>query len=161
MAHHYSNTPFKLLFISFLALCWQASQAHEAALPVSQGQSTMMEVVIKERPVLADLLTRAGLAPLLSADASITLLAPPESVLQSMKQESPQRLRVILSAHILKGTFRENDLKDGATLTSIGGAGITVCRKKDHTLVNGVRIQEANHMSKNGVLHGLSGMIRI
>ncbi|WP_158607179.1 fasciclin domain-containing protein [Pontibacter oryzae] len=120
-----------------------------------------MELVIKERPALADLLTKAGLAPLFSADASITLLAPPEAALQSMKQESPERLRAILSAHIIKGSYQEKDFKDGATLKSISGAEITVCRKKDHTLVNGVRIQEANQPAKNGVLHSLSGIIRI
>lgn len=141
------------ILIALVAVCSPAAKA--------QQQTSLLQHVIDERPLLADLLTKAGLAPLLSADAPVTLLAPPEAELESIKAEQPERLRTILSNHILEGTYQESDLKDGATLTSVGGAKITVCRKPDHTLVNGIRINRPNLPLKNGMLHGIGGLILI
>lgn len=156
-----NHTHLKLIFLALFAVLCHTGQAQAIALAVPQERITMMEYVLKERPVLAGLVTKAGLTPLLSADAPVTLLAPPESSLKSIEQESPERLRSILLAHILSGTYQEKDLKDGATLKSVGNTTITVCRKKDYTLVNGVRIRQANHQVRNGLLHELDGMFRI
>lgn len=150
-------TRIKLFFIAlFLVLC----QPLKAAV-LSQEQGSMMEYVIKERPLLADLVTKAGLAPLLSGGAPVTLLTPPESALQNLREESPERLRAILAAHIVKGEHMEQDLKDGASLTALSGNSLTICRVKGYTLVNGVRIQQADQKVKNGILHELEGVIRI
>ncbi|WP_162912096.1 fasciclin domain-containing protein [Pontibacter actiniarum] len=150
-----------MILIALFALCWQAGQAHELASPVRQERTSMMEYLLKERPLLADLITKSGLTPLLSGNGPLTLLAPPESALQRIKQEPAERLRAILSAHILKGAYGERDLKDGATLQSISGAGITVCRKDKYTLLNGVRILGPDHQVKNGVVHELGDVISI
>ncbi|AKD02830.1 fasciclin domain-containing protein [Pontibacter korlensis] len=149
LLHKYTHT--KLLLIALFLLCWQAGQAQENA--------SMMEYVIKERPVLAGLLTKAGFAPILSVDTPVTLLAPPEAALQSIATESPERLKAILSNHILKGAHQEKDLKDGETITSICGTSLTIYRKSGKTLVNGIAIQRANLQVKNGVVHELASLL--
>ena len=153
MKTHHKYNYIKYIVIVLIAVCTQHVQA--------QQPTSLLQHVIQERPLLADLLTKAGLAPMLSADAPVTLLAPPEAELESIRQEQPERLRAILSNHILSGTYKEGDLKDGATLKTVGGTGITICRKTDHTLVNGVRIQQPDQQLKNGMLHGISGLIQM
>lgn len=126
---------------------------------LAQGKPTLMQHLLAERPALADLVTKAGLTPMLSANDPLTLLAPPEAALQRLEQEPPVRLRAILSNHIMRGTYLEQDLKDGASIRSVGGTTITVCRKDGATLVNGMRITEANQQARNGILHGVSGLL--
>lgn len=150
-----------LILIALLAVLTPTAEAQQIALAVPQERTTLMEYVVKNRPVLANLLTKSGLAPLLSGSGPLTLLAPPESALQSITQESPERLRAILSAHILKGAYPEKSLRDGADLPSVEGTKVIVCRKKEHTLVNGVRIEQEGLQLKNGVLLELDGMFRM
>lgn len=144
---------FRLLLIVLFAVYSQTGQA--------QSNRSIMEYVIQERPVLAGLLTKAGFTPLLSGNTPITLFAPPESTLQSISKESPERLRAILSSHILKGVYLEKDLKDGKTLKSACDTSITIYRKSGKTLVNGINIERADIQLKNGVIHELSSTIRI
>ncbi|WP_299758782.1 fasciclin domain-containing protein [uncultured Pontibacter sp.] len=144
---------FRLLLIVLFVVFSQAGQA--------QSNRSIMEYVIQERPVLAGLLTKAGFTPLLSGNTPITLFAPPESSLQSISKESPERLRAILSSHILKGVYLEKDLKDGKTLQSACDTSITIYRKSGKTLVNGISIERADIQLKNSVIHELSSTIRI
>ncbi|MFD2246715.1 fasciclin domain-containing protein [Pontibacter ruber] len=127
----------------------------------AQGQATLMEQLIKDRPVLVELVTAAGLVPVLSGDSPHTLLAPPESALTGLKGESPEKLRRILSGHILKGKYTEKDFKDGAQVKTISGESLHICRKQGHTLINGVRIVQADTELSNGVLHSMSDALKI
>ncbi|MCX2740548.1 fasciclin domain-containing protein [Pontibacter anaerobius] len=147
------NTYLKLLLIVLFTVWGQAGQA--------QQDLSVMEYVIKERPVLAGLLTKAGFTPLLSGGTPVTLLAPPESALQSISNEPPERLRAILSSHILKGVHLEKDMKDGKRIQSVCSTSVTIYHKKGQTLVNGVSIQRPDVQVKNGVVHELSSILRI
>ena len=120
---------------------------------------TLMQYVMQKRPVLAELVTKAGLTPLLSGDAPYTILAPPEAALKELKDLPPVRIRAVLSGHILQGLYQEKDFKDGATLETLAHTNLTVCRKKDHTLLDGVRIGGEHTQVKNGMLHSLSGKL--
>ena len=134
-----------------------------AWFPAAQAQEsqTIMEYLVRERPVLAGLVTKAGFSPLLSGDEQITFFAPPESALQSISNESPERLRAILSSHMVRGAYLEQDLKDGKPFTSVcGTANIKFFRQKDGVLANGIRVAQPNLRLKNGVVHGLSGLMR-
>lgn len=147
------NLYIKFLLIALFAVWGQSAQA--------QDSRTMMEYLVQERPVLAGLLTKAGFAPLMTGDAPITFFAPSESALQGLSNESPERLRAILSSHILKGMYLEQDLKEGKTLKSAcSTTNITIYRKKNQTLVNGIPVERSNIQVKNGVIHMLGGVIR-
>nr|WP_246596933.1 fasciclin domain-containing protein [Pontibacter aydingkolensis] len=120
----------------------------------------MLQYLIETEPVLGELIAKSGLAPTLSGDAVYTFLVPSDADLNNLKNEPPQRVRAILSGHILKGRYLENDLKDGATIETLAGTKVTICRKKDHTLVSGSRIVAANTEVKNGIIHKLSSSIK-
>ncbi|WP_276498375.1 fasciclin domain-containing protein [Pontibacter litorisediminis] len=146
------------LYIKFLLIALFALGVHTTQ---AQENRSMMEYLVQERPVLSDLLTKAGFTPLLSGNVQITLFAPSESTLQSISNESPERLRAILSSHIVKGVYLEQDLKEGKSLTPVcNTSSITIYRKRGQTLVNGVSIQRPDVQVKNGVVHELAGMIR-
>ncbi|WP_168194057.1 fasciclin domain-containing protein [Pontibacter sp. SGAir0037] len=108
-----------------------------------------------------DLLTTAGLIPVLSNNTDYTLLAPPEDKLQEIKSESPERLRLILANHILKGKYLEKDFKDGATVETLAGSNIRICRKKDYTLMNGVKLQNSGVSLGNGSVVSLGNRIAL
>ncbi|TPE45569.1 fasciclin domain-containing protein [Pontibacter mangrovi] len=141
-------------FVLLLALL--AAWAQEG---MAQENSTIMEYLVKERPTLAGLVTKAGFAPLLSGNQPVTLLAPPESALQALKQESPEQLRSILSVHVLRGEYLKKDLKEGQTIKAVCGSPITVYRKGGQTLINGVPLQRTDIEAKNGVIHELGGVL--
>lgn len=141
------------LFILLLALTLHAAAGQQ---PVS-----LMEQIMKERPILAELLTKAGYAPLLSCDNTYTILAPPESALRALQTASAAEVRATLAAHILKGNYLQSDLKEGSSIPTLAGSKLSIFRKKDQTLVNGVRILQADSKAKNGVIHGLDNVLAI
>ena len=145
--------------VTLVCFCAPQASAHRLAF-VTQDRATMLQYIIENQPGLGELIAKAGLAPTLSGDAAYTFLMPSEAELNNLKNESAQRVRTILSGHILKGKYLESDLKDGATIETLAGTKVTVCRKKDYTLVNGIRIITSNNEVKNGVVHKLSGVIK-
>ncbi|MEJ8802571.1 fasciclin domain-containing protein [Pontibacter sp. H249] len=126
-----------------------------------QEHKSMLQYIIDNQPDLGELAVKAGLAPTLSGNTAYTFLMPSDADINNLKKEPAQRLRTILSGHILKGRYLESDFKDGATLETLAGTSITVCRKKDHTLLSGARVIEANTEVKNGIVHKLSSSIKL
>ncbi|WP_018476377.1 fasciclin domain-containing protein [Pontibacter roseus] len=149
-------TALWLLLIVSLFLCAGAVTAQDAA---QAQRTTIMQYAIEERPVLADLLTAAGLAPALSGDTPYTLLAPPEESLRKLKGEPTEKIRSTLAAHIIKGSYKENEFKEGAAIQDYSGNQVHVCRKKGQTLLNGEGLSANHRQMRNGVVLELSGLL--
>lgn len=150
--------PIYLLFtLAALIVSTISLQAQDVAT-AEASRTTMIEQIMKDRPVLVDLLTTAGLVPVLSGNSPYTLFAPPEAELTALKSEPAERVRMIMAGHLVKGRYTEKDLKDGAKLEALNGKTITICRKKT-TLVNGVSIVKADTEVKNGVIHAINSAI--
>ncbi|WP_242921622.1 fasciclin domain-containing protein [Pontibacter liquoris] len=151
-----------ILFVALLlapSLCLQAGIRPVA--PPLQKSVSLMEYVMQQRPTLAQLITKAGLTPTLSGGGPYTLFAPPEDALQGWKSKSTEELHRLLLAYLVKGSYQESDLKDGATLDTMAGSKVTICRKKGQTLIDGVAILQADNRFSNGTLHGLAGPIAL
>lgn len=154
----YQKSYVIIAIVALLLVCLQPAQAQDLAL-VPKERMSLMQYVVEERPVLAGLITKAGLTPLLSDEKPYTVLAPPEADLKELQQLAPARLRAIISNHILKGAYLEKDLKDGSSVETLSRTRLNIIRKRNQTLINGVRIESANNKVRNGVLHGLSGRL--
>lgn len=139
-----------LFAVLFTNIRLQAQELASAEI----ARSSMIEHIVKERPLLVELLTKAGLVPLLSGNAAYTLFAPPESDLNELKNQPVEQIRLIMAGHIIKGRYFEKDLKDGAKLESLNGKTVTICRKEG-TLINGVSIAKANTEVQNGIIHSI------
>jgi uncharacterized surface protein with fasciclin (FAS1) repeats len=123
--------------------------------------NTIMETIIssRQRPLLTQLLTTAGLVPVLSGGGPFTLFAPSEEALRKIQSEDPERLRTILSHHIVQGNFAAADLKEGVPIPTMCGKTVTVMRKKDRIMVSGVTITNPDMAANNGVIHGMADVI--
>ncbi len=153
------NITIKFLVIGLLLVVMQPVHALNAICVQQQQPVTLLEQIMKDRPVLVQLLTTAGYAPLLTGDAPYTLLAPPEQDIKALKNESPEKIRAIMAGYILKGKHIEKSLKDGTKVETLAGTSLSIYRKDGHTLINGVRITHPDNDCKNGVIHGLAGAL--
>lgn len=158
MKNRHSNSFLFLSIISFYLLDIRITRAQEIAA-VQPDRVTIIQYIMDDRPVLVGLLTTAGLVPALSGESPYTLLAPPEQALTSLQKESPDRIREVLSGYVLKGKYLENDFKDGATVETLSGSKLKICRK-DGTLLNGVKLTDTNLQVRNGVVHQLQDMLK-
>ncbi|MBX0333707.1 fasciclin domain-containing protein [Pontibacter sp. HSC-14F20] len=144
-----------VLLVAFFLTSSQAV-AQDAALQ----RTTIMQYVINERPVLAELLTTAGMAPALSGSTSYTLLMPPEARLQELKGQSVEKIRAVMAMHLVKGALSGTDFKEGSNLQTYSGATLNVCRKKGNTLLNGVELRPTDIALRNGTVHELTGLLQ-
>ncbi|WP_162428080.1 fasciclin domain-containing protein [Pontibacter pudoricolor] len=149
---------FLLAFALSAFLFTNSNVQAQTVASAENARITMIEYIMKDRPVLVSLLTTAGLVPALSGDSPYTLFAPPEAELKALQNEPADKIRMVMAGHIVKGKYTEKDLKDGAKLQALNGETITVCRKKN-TLVNGVSIIKPDTELKNGIVHIVSGKL--
>jgi uncharacterized surface protein with fasciclin (FAS1) repeats len=144
-----------VLFVAF-SLSGKVAVAQDTDLQ----RTTIMQYVINERPVLAELLTTAGMAPALSGSTAYTLLMPPEASLQELKGQPVEKIRAVMAMHLIKGTLSATDFKEGSRLQTNGSASLNVCRKKDNILLNGVQLHTADIALRNGRVHELDGVLQ-
>ncbi|GGK73161.1 hypothetical protein GCM10011405_21600 [Rufibacter glacialis] len=127
-----------------------AASAKVSSLSLGEG-------IAQQNPLLLELVTRAGLMPVLSNGEAYTFFAPAESTLAQHQQDSPEQLKAFLEQHIVKGSLTTQDLRDGADLTSLRGSSLRICRKKGDILVSGVRLTQPDQLFSNGVWHQMNG----
>lgn len=155
-----SKYPYIVIFFSLVVALFLLAGAVTAQDAPGTQRTTLMQYAIEERPVLAELLTTAGLAPTLSGSTAYTLLAPPEETLKRLKGQSTDKIRAILAMHIIKGSYKAADFKEGAQIKTSGGESLTVCRKKGVTLLNGVGLNAIDREMRNGVVQELNGVLQ-
>ncbi|MES2765407.1 MAG: fasciclin domain-containing protein [Bacteroidota bacterium] len=104
----------------------------------------------------------AGLVETLSSKGPFTVFAPtddafkkiPQSTLNDLlKPENKAKLTSILTYHVIAGKLTANKLKNGAKLKTVNGETLTVTRKGNKVMINGVQVMIPNVLSNNGVTH--------
>ncbi|XP_076363709.1 uncharacterized protein LOC143253543 [Tachypleus tridentatus] len=115
---------------------------------------------------LYGLLVLAGLDKRLSDGNSYTIFAPADEAFQNLPpvvsdilKSNVTLLRQVLLNHVLKGTYYSAALKNGLTLTSVGGAPLTFSDRRGLLLVNGIPVVEPNFMVLNGVIHVINRVL--
>lgn len=112
--------------------------------------------------ILADALRQAGLLKTLSSTGPYTVFAPdnesfealPNGTLEDlMKDENKQQLAEILNNHVIAGQITAENLQDGSMLKTIGGQQLKVTKRGEETMINGAKVEMADKMSSNGVIH--------
>lgn len=114
-------------------------------------------IAANNQQVLLDLVTKAGLMPLLTNGEAYTFFAPSPAAMAKYQGEAPETVKVFLSKHIVKGTLTAADLKDGADIRTIDSSKLRICKKKGTVMVDGVRLQTTDQVFANGVMHQLGG----
>ena len=104
----------------------------------------------------------AGLDGTLSGPGPFTVFAPtnaafdklPKGAVEGlMKPESKEKLKGVLTYHVIAGRLLAADLKDGQELTTVNGEKVKVSVKDGHVMINDATVQTADVISSNGVTH--------
>jgi uncharacterized surface protein with fasciclin (FAS1) repeats len=104
----------------------------------------------------------ADLGGALSGPGPFTVFAPTNSAFISlpkgaldglMKPESKEKLKGVLTYHVIQGRLLASDLKDGQQLTTMNGEKVTVSVKDSKVMINGATVQIPDVISSNGVTH--------
>lgn len=149
------------IYLGFLLLVafFLSAGAASAQDDIDPQRMTIMQYAINERPLLAELLTTAGLAPALSGSSPHTLLMPPEESLQSLKGQPVETIRAVMAMHIVKGKYKVEDFKEGNRVPVFSGESLYVCRKRSDTLLNGVKLAAVDQEMRNGLIQEVSGLL--
>ncbi|MBK0403559.1 fasciclin domain-containing protein [Adhaeribacter sp. BT258] len=113
----------------------------------------LMEQICLTRPLLKETLMQAGLSGVLMDTGPYTFFAPSDAALGKYKNTDPGKLKTILMSHVVAGRLLQEDFKDGSKLTTLSGKEVTVFRKGNQLLINGVRVTSGDETAQNGVMH--------
>ncbi|GAA3926783.1 fasciclin domain-containing protein [Hymenobacter algoricola] len=111
---------------------------------------------------LVKAISAADLGGTLSGPGPFTVFAPTNSAFISlpkgaldglMKPESKEKLKGVLTYHVIAGRLLAADLKDGQELTTVNGEKIKVALKDGKVMINNATVQIADVVSSNGVTH--------
>jgi uncharacterized surface protein with fasciclin (FAS1) repeats len=121
-----------------------------------------------EHTTLVAAVKQAGLAETLSGTGPFTVFAPtnmafdavPKATLESlMKPESKEKLSGILTYHVVPGSLKAADLKDGQKLKTVQGQELTVKVADGKVMINDAEVTTADVVSSNGVTHVINKVL--
>jgi uncharacterized surface protein with fasciclin (FAS1) repeats len=106
-------------------------------------------------------LTLSGLNETLAQSGPFTVFAPTEKAFNALPQgsidtllqlQNKPKLVDILSYHIVPGSYKVSDLKDGQQLVTLSGKKLTVqVTSEGKTLINGAVIENSDIKTSNGM----------
>lgn len=122
---------------------------------------------------LVKALVASGLADQASAAGPFTVFAPdnaafaklPKGTLESLlKPEAKKTLQGILLTHVVKGSVKAADLKDGQTIKTINGETLTVSIKGGKVMIKDAKggmatVTKADIVATNGVVHAIDTVL--
>lgn len=121
-----------------------------------------------EHTTLVAAVQAAGLAETLSGTGPFTVFAPtnaafeklPSGTVESLlKPEMKGDLTSILTYHVVSGSMKAADLKDGQKLKTVQGKELTVSVKDGKVMINNATVTTADVASSNGVTHVIDGVL--
>jgi len=110
----------------------------------------------------------AGLAETLSGTGPFTVFAPtneafaklPAGAIDNLlKPEMKKDLTSVLTYHVVAGSYKASDLKNGMELTTVQGQKIKLTEKNGEWWVNDAKITIADVISSNGVTFVIDGVL--
>lgn len=125
-------------------------------------------VQAKSVSTLVKAVQAAGLAETLSGTGPFTVFAPtneafdklPKGALDGLlKPESKEKLKGVLTYHVVAGRLLAQDLKDGQELTTVNGEKIKVSVKDGNVMINNANVAIADVISSNGVTHVIDNVL--
>mgnify|MGYP006269756829 CR=1 FL=1 len=150
----------KTVFLSLFVLTTALSQAQDKNIvEVAAGTDALSTLVAA---------IKAGdLVETLSGDGPFTVFAPtneafaalPEGTLDMLlKPENKDKLVAILTYHVVAGTVKSTDLKDGMMAATVQGEKVKV-DLSDGAKISGANVVKADVMTSNGVVHVIDKVI--
>lgn len=110
----------------------------------------------------------AGLDGTLSGAGPFTVFAPTNAAFEKLpagtvdnllKPENKQQLTTVLTYHVVPGSFKAGDLKDGQKLKTVEGNELTVMMKDGKVMIDGATVTIPDVVSSNGVTHVIDAVV--
>lgn len=110
----------------------------------------------------------AGLVETLKGAGPFTVFAPtntafsalPAGTVESLlTPEKKADLTNILTYHVVAGSVKAADLKDGQKVKTLQGGELTVSIKEGKVMINGANVTAADLTSSNGVVHVIDAVL--
>ena len=110
----------------------------------------------------------AGLVETLSGAGPFTVFAPtnaafdklPKGTVESLlTPEKKADLTGILTYHVVAGSVKAADLKDGQVVKTLQGGELTVSIKDGKVMINGANVTAADLTTSNGVIHVIDAVL--
>jgi uncharacterized surface protein with fasciclin (FAS1) repeats len=154
-----------LLFSMLIISCKKDKE-----IPEVQLSTLKAEIASRTDLTLMDLtVQKSGLSSKLdSAAASLTLFAPTNDAFAASKIDatlinslSLDQLKEIVLYHTIDVKYLSSELPDGpnAKVTTASGDSVFVTKNSSGVYVNGIKVQTANIVASNGVLHTISKVL--
>ncbi|UYZ64356.1 fasciclin domain-containing protein [Hymenobacter weizhouensis] len=110
----------------------------------------------------------AGLDATLSEEGPYTVFAPSNAAFDQLpngalagllKPESKDKLRGVLTYHVIQSRLVAQDLRDGQQLTTVNGEKISVTVENGKVKINGATIETPDVVSRNGIVHVIDNVL--
>nr|WP_294873848.1 fasciclin domain-containing protein [uncultured Pedobacter sp.] len=110
----------------------------------------------------------AGLVETLSGTGPFTVFAPTNEAFAKLpagavdnllKPEMKKDLTSVLTYHVVAGSYKSSDLKNGMELTTVQGQKIKLTEKNGEWWVNDAKITIPDVISSNGVTYVIDGVL--
>jgi len=138
--------------------------------PAPATPATVVDIAVGSaaHTTLVTAVKAAGLVETLSGAGPFTVFAPtnaafeklPKGTLESLlTAEKKSDLTSILTYHVVAGSFKAADLKDGQTLKTVNGKDLKVTIKDGTVMINGAVVTAADLIAGNGVVHVIDAVV--
>lgn len=159
----------------------QAQNGTPGATPAPSVKEPAMSKPMKKKPTIVDIalkgkqfstlvaaLKAADLVDTLAGDGPFTVFAPTNAafaklpkgtVANLLKPENKEKLKQILTYHVVSGAVPSSKLKNGQKVVTVEGASISVHIKRGQVKVNNATVTTANIKASNGIIHVIDRVI--
>lgn len=138
--------------------------------PPAAGAQNVVEVAMAspDHSTLVAAVKAAGLAETLSGPGPFTVFAPTNAAFNKLpagtvdgllKPEKKADLTKILTYHVVPGSLKAADLKDGQKLKTVEGNELTVSMKDGKVMIDGANVSTADLAASNGVIHVIDAVV--
>lgn len=159
---------YRNCFAAFAALAALAASPALAECPggcstsIAKAQPTIVATATQAGnfQTLLAALDAAGLTATLEGAGPFTVFAPtdaafaklPEGTVEALLQDK-EKLKSILTYHVVPGKLKAEQVLGGAKLTTVQGQALTASVKDGNPLINNAGIVKADLECSNGVIH--------
>lgn len=121
-----------------------------------------------DHTTLVSAVTAAGLVETLKGTGPFTVFAPTNTAFAALpagavdgllKPENKAALSNVLTYHVVAGSVKANDLKDGQKVKTIQGEELTVSIKEGKVMINGANVTAADLPGSNGFVHVIDAVL--
>lgn len=142
----------------------------EPTIPPVDAPKDVVDIAMAsaDHSTLVAAVKAAGLAETLKGAGPFTIFAPTNAAFSALpagtvdgllKPEKKDDLTKILTFHVVSGSVKSSDLKDGQKVKTLQGEELSVAIKDGKVSINGANVTAADLTGSNGVIHVIDAVL--